>query len=112
MCDGLEAEIASLAKKGVKFSKIQEARWGSITQMRLPGGSQVGLAKASDGTGPRLEMKSFRQNAPQPTPNDTNATTSFASLFLSVERHRIDGPGLHRSDWRLHQTGTYRATLY
>ena len=26
MCDGLEAEMASLAKKGVKFSKVQEAR--------------------------------------------------------------------------------------
>jgi hypothetical protein len=35
--------MASLAKKGVKFSEIQEARWGSITQMRLPGGGTVGL---------------------------------------------------------------------
>ena len=43
MCDGLEAEMASLAKKGVKFSDVQEARWGLITQMRLPGGGKVGL---------------------------------------------------------------------
>jgi catechol 2,3-dioxygenase-like lactoylglutathione lyase family enzyme len=43
MCDGLEAEMASLAKKGVRFSKVQESRWGSITQMRLPGGGKVGL---------------------------------------------------------------------
>jgi catechol 2,3-dioxygenase-like lactoylglutathione lyase family enzyme len=43
MCDGLEAEMALLAKKGVEFSDVQEARWGLITQMRLPGGGTVGL---------------------------------------------------------------------
>ena len=43
MCDGLQAEIASLSKKGVKCSGVQEARWGSITKMRLPGGGEVGL---------------------------------------------------------------------
>lgn len=43
MCDNLKAEMASLAKKGVKCSDIQEARYGSITKMRLPGGGDVGL---------------------------------------------------------------------
>ena len=43
MCDNLKAEMASLAKKGVKCSKIQEARWGSITKMRLPGGGGIRL---------------------------------------------------------------------
>jgi hypothetical protein len=43
MCDDLEAEIASLAKKNVECSEVQEARWGSITKMRLPGGGEVGL---------------------------------------------------------------------
>jgi hypothetical protein len=43
MCDGLKAEMAALAKKGVKCSNAQEARWGSITKMRLPGGGEVGL---------------------------------------------------------------------
>lgn len=43
MCDDLKAEMASLAKKGISFSEVQEARWGSITKMRLPGGGQVGL---------------------------------------------------------------------
>jgi catechol 2,3-dioxygenase-like lactoylglutathione lyase family enzyme len=43
MCDDLKAEMASLAKKNVKCSEVQEARWGSITKMRLPGGGQVGL---------------------------------------------------------------------
>jgi catechol 2,3-dioxygenase-like lactoylglutathione lyase family enzyme len=43
MCDRLEAEIATLAKKGVECSEVQEARWGSITKVRLPGGGEVGL---------------------------------------------------------------------
>lgn len=43
MSDGLKAEMASLAEKGVKCSEVQEARWGSITKMRLPSGAEVGL---------------------------------------------------------------------
>jgi catechol 2,3-dioxygenase-like lactoylglutathione lyase family enzyme len=32
MCASLKAEMASLANKGVKFSIVQEARWGSTSQ--------------------------------------------------------------------------------
>lgn len=43
MCDDLQAQLASLAKKGVKCSEVQEARWGSITKIQLPGGGEIGL---------------------------------------------------------------------
>jgi hypothetical protein len=43
ICDDLKAEMASLAKKDVKCTEVQEARWGSITKMPLPGGGLVGL---------------------------------------------------------------------
>jgi catechol 2,3-dioxygenase-like lactoylglutathione lyase family enzyme len=43
LCEDLKAEMASLAKNGVKCSKVQEERWGSITKMELPSGSKVGL---------------------------------------------------------------------
>lgn len=43
ICDDLEAEIASLAKRGVECAAVQEARWGSITKIRLPGGGAIGL---------------------------------------------------------------------
>jgi catechol 2,3-dioxygenase-like lactoylglutathione lyase family enzyme len=43
MCDDLKAEIAALGKKGVQCSEVQEARWGSITKIALPGGGEVGL---------------------------------------------------------------------
>src|ERR1700690_3543331 len=38
MCEDLKTEMASLAKKGVKCSEVQQARWGSITKILLPGG--------------------------------------------------------------------------
>ena len=43
MCDDLPAEIAALETKGVHCSEVHEARWGSITNILLPGGGQVGL---------------------------------------------------------------------
>jgi catechol 2,3-dioxygenase-like lactoylglutathione lyase family enzyme len=43
MCHDLKAEISSLATKGVQCSEVQEARWGSIAKIRLPGGGDVGL---------------------------------------------------------------------
>jgi catechol 2,3-dioxygenase-like lactoylglutathione lyase family enzyme len=43
MCDDLEAEISALENKGVRCSEVQNERWGSITRIRLPGGSEVGL---------------------------------------------------------------------
>ena len=43
MCDDLRSEIVALGSKGVRCSEVQEARWGSITKIRLPGGSEVGL---------------------------------------------------------------------
>ena len=43
MCDDLEAEISALGERGVQCSEVQEARWGLITKIRLPGGSEVGL---------------------------------------------------------------------
>ena len=32
-----------LKKKGVVCSEVQEARWGSMSKIRMPGGGEVGL---------------------------------------------------------------------
>ena len=57
MCDDLKAEMTSLAKAGVACSEVQEARWGSITKMRLPGGGEVGLYQPKHPTALRLGSK-------------------------------------------------------
>jgi hypothetical protein len=43
MCDDLSSEIRSLAGRGVSCSEVEEARWGSVTKINLPGGAEVGL---------------------------------------------------------------------
>jgi hypothetical protein len=43
MCDDLVADMRALAEKGVQFSDVEEARWGSVTKIRLPGGGEIGL---------------------------------------------------------------------
>jgi catechol 2,3-dioxygenase-like lactoylglutathione lyase family enzyme len=43
MCDGLSAEMTRLEALGVRCSEVEEARWGSVTKIRLPGGGEVGL---------------------------------------------------------------------
>src|SRR5580692_8487140 len=43
MCDDLAAEIAALKAKGVECSQVHNERWGSVTKIRLPSGSEVGL---------------------------------------------------------------------
>ena len=43
MCDDLAAEMRTLAEKGVQCSEVEEARWGSVTKITLPGGTEIGL---------------------------------------------------------------------
>jgi hypothetical protein len=43
MCDDLEGEVKSLSARGVACSAVEEARWGSVTKVALPGGGEVGL---------------------------------------------------------------------
>ena len=62
LCDDLKVEIASLAKKGVKCSAVQEARWGSITKMHLPGGGEVGLYQPKHPTALGLVERSSRSH--------------------------------------------------
>jgi catechol 2,3-dioxygenase-like lactoylglutathione lyase family enzyme len=43
MTDDLAAEMADLEDKGVTCSAVDEARWGSVTRITLPGGGEIGL---------------------------------------------------------------------
>jgi catechol 2,3-dioxygenase-like lactoylglutathione lyase family enzyme len=43
MCDDLGAEMQRLAARGVECSDVEEARWGAVTKVRLPGGGEVGV---------------------------------------------------------------------
>lgn len=43
MCADLKGEMSELAAQGIACSEVQEAPWGSVTRMRLPGGGEIGL---------------------------------------------------------------------
>jgi catechol 2,3-dioxygenase-like lactoylglutathione lyase family enzyme len=43
MCTDLATEIRHLGDRGVHCSEVEEARWGSVTKIRLPSGGEVGL---------------------------------------------------------------------
>ncbi len=43
MCDDVEKTIAELKAKNVSCTEIQEARWGRLTNIKLPGGGKLGL---------------------------------------------------------------------
>ena len=50
MCDDLKAEMSALGKKGVPCSEVKKERWGSITSIRLPSGSEIGLYQPKHAT--------------------------------------------------------------
>ena len=43
LCTDLQAEIAALAAKGIACSEVHQERWGSITKMQLPSGTEISL---------------------------------------------------------------------
>ena len=58
MCDDLKAEMSALGKKGVPCSEVKKERWGSITRIRLPGGSEIGLYQPKHATALAPKAKS------------------------------------------------------
>lgn len=57
MCKSLKAEMAALTKKGVQCAEVEDARWGSITKIRLPGGGTIGLYQPRHPTALDLNSK-------------------------------------------------------
>jgi hypothetical protein len=43
MCDDVQAFVREMAAQGVACSAVHEERWGSITQLTLPGGGRLGV---------------------------------------------------------------------
>ena len=59
MCDDLESEIAAMERKGVVCSELKQERWGTITQVPLPGGGKIGLYQPKHPTALHLALRSM-----------------------------------------------------
>jgi catechol 2,3-dioxygenase-like lactoylglutathione lyase family enzyme len=58
MCNDLKSEISQLGEQGVRCSDVEEARWGSIVNIQLPGGGEVGLYQPRHATAVSLPPNS------------------------------------------------------
>ena len=44
MCDDVQATVAELTAKGIKFTRpITETDWGTVTALELPGGDELAI---------------------------------------------------------------------
>ena len=43
LCDDIDATVAGLKAKGVRTTKIQDAPWGRVTRITVPGGVEFGM---------------------------------------------------------------------
>lgn len=43
MCDDVEAFIAEMKARNLKCSRVEDQRWGLLTQLTLPGGGKLGV---------------------------------------------------------------------
>jgi catechol 2,3-dioxygenase-like lactoylglutathione lyase family enzyme len=54
MCDDIETAIGELERKGVEISRpISDERWGRLTAIRMPDGSELRLHQPNHPTPPR-----------------------------------------------------------
>src|SRR5438128_427963 len=62
LCEDIEAAAAGLEQKGVALKRpFDEARWGRVTEITLPGGGRIGLYQ------PKHALAHSRSGAPQAT---------------------------------------------
>ena len=54
MCDDLEAFTAGMSARGVSCSELRTERWGSVTELTLPGGGTLSVYAPTHPTPLRL----------------------------------------------------------
>jgi len=56
MCDDIGSTMKALGPKGVRFSEVEEPRWGSVTTFTLPSGAKIGLYQPKHPTALKLNQ--------------------------------------------------------
>jgi len=67
MCDNLHETLDSLSVKGIQHSEIQEARWGVVSSIPLPGGARLGLYEPRHRLAISLENGRNQRQIPEPS---------------------------------------------
>jgi hypothetical protein len=67
MCDSLSETLHDLAAKGVDHTEIQEAGWGVVSSIRLPGGANLGLYEPRHALATSLSQAPIQRQVLEPT---------------------------------------------
>jgi len=62
MCDNIEQFVSEMKTYDIKCSSIQDQGWGLLTELRLPGGSKLGVYQPRHGS-PNPVTKRIRKRA-------------------------------------------------
>jgi hypothetical protein len=62
ICDDVEGLVKQLTKRRVRCSPIQDAGWGLLTHVKLPGGGKLGIYEARY---PRPKARRKKRSAPK-----------------------------------------------
>ena len=67
MCDNLRETLDSLSSQGVAYTEIQEAGWGVVSSIPLPGGAHLGLYEPHHPLAISLGDVRNRRQIPEPS---------------------------------------------
>src|SRR5438477_9659044 len=67
MCDSLPETLDSLSSKGIEHTEIQDASWGVVSSIPLPGGASLGLYEPHHPVAISLDERKARQRVPEPS---------------------------------------------
>lgn len=66
MCDDVKGLVLSLQEKKIECSPIHEEPWGSVSQLRLPGGGKLGIYQPKHARPPAIAgQKRIAQRNPK-----------------------------------------------
>ena len=65
LCDDIKAFLATMGKRGVSCSPVQDQRWGLLTQVSLPGGGTLGVYEAKHARPKPQRVAANKRRPPQ-----------------------------------------------
>jgi hypothetical protein len=75
MCEDVEAFIDEMNGRGVRCSEVQNAGWGLLTQITLPGGGKLGVYQPRHARPKAMAVRKKAKKSPRRAPKKTSHRT-------------------------------------
>ena len=96
MCDDVEALVARMKALGVATEPVQNAGWGLLTQVKLPGGGKLGIYQPRNARPKPLTIRS-RTKQPAKSSPKKRATGLARNPASGLPKKRASGPAKKRA---------------